>query len=194
MALWSNTDANTSAPKYITNYLNVYQSTANVNLAYGNTTTGAFITNAAVGVFGVDTNEMANTASITNRPAHAGWVLREVGMGGIATISAGATNKSNVGNAFITFTGGGTGNTSANAQIFTNSISNVVTSIVLNSPGLYESAPTGNVAGNANVSITITMGGRVGRVSTETLVAMGSMTGDGGAVANDDVIFKDTAS
>jgi hypothetical protein len=194
MALWSNTDANTSAPKYVTNYLNVYQSTANVNLAYGNTTTGAFITNAAVGVFGVDTSEMANTASIANRPAHAGWVLREVGMGGIATISAGATNKSNVGNAFITFTGGGTGNTSANAQIFVNSISNVVTSIVLNSSGLYESAPTGNVAGNANVSITITMGGRVGRVSTETLVAMGSMTGDGGAVANDDVIFQDTAS
>ena len=194
MALWSNTDANTSAPKYVTNYLNVYQSTANVNLAYGNTTTGAFITNAAVGVFGVDTSEMANTASIANRPAHGGWVLREVGMGGVATISAGATNKSNAGNAFITFTGGGTGNTSANAQIFVNAVSNVVTSIVLNSPGLYESAPTGTVAGNANVSITITMGGRVGRVSTETLVAMGSMTGDGGAVANDDVIFQDTAS
>ena len=194
MALWSNTDANTSAPKYVTNYLNVYQSSANVNLAYGNTTTGAFITGQAVGVFGVDTSEMANTASIANRPAHAGWVLRETGMGGIATISAGATNKSNAGNAFITFTGGGTGNTSANAQIFVNAVSNVVTSIVLNSPGLYESAPTGTVAGNANVSITITMGGRVGRVSTETLVAMGSMTGDGGAIANDDVIFQDTAS
>jgi hypothetical protein len=76
-------------------------------------------------------------------------VLREVGMGGIATISTGATNKSNVGNAYVVFTGGGTGNTSANAQIFTNAVSNVVTSIVLNSPGLYESAPTGTVAGNA---------------------------------------------
>jgi hypothetical protein len=70
----------------------------------------------------------------------------------------------------------------------------VVTSIVLNNAGLYESAPTGTVAGNANVTITITMGGRVGRVTTETLVAMGSMTGDGGAIANDDVIFQDTAS
>jgi hypothetical protein len=109
-------------------------------------------------------------------------------MGGIATISAGATNKSNVGNAFITFTGGGTGNTSANAQIFVNATTNVVTSIVLNDAGLYESAPTGTVAGNANVTITLTMGGRVGRVSVETLVAMGSMTSDGA----DDTIYADS--
>jgi hypothetical protein len=37
-------------------------------------------------------------------------------------------------------------------------------------------------------------GNRVGRVQTEVLVAMGSMTGDGSASANDDVIFQDTAS
>jgi hypothetical protein len=34
------------------------------------------------------------------------------------------------------------------------------------------------------------MGGRVGRVSAETLVAMGSMTSDGA----DDTIYQDTAS
>ena len=38
------------------------------------------------------------------------------------------------------------------------------------------------------------MGGRANRVQTEVLVAMGSMTGDGGAVANDDVTFQDTAA
>ena len=118
MALWSNTDANTAAPKYVTSYLNVSQSSANVNLAYGNTTTSAFITGANVGIFGVDTNEMANTSASNkaSRPAHAGWVLRTAGTGG-----------------------------------------------------------------------------RAGRIKTEVLVAMGSMTGDGGAVANDDVIFQDTA-
>ena len=119
MALWSNTDANTSAPKYVTSYLKVSQSSANVNLAYGNTTTSAFITNANVGIFAVDTNEMANT-SATNKashPAHAGWVLRTAGTGG-----------------------------------------------------------------------------RAGRVTTEVLVAMGSMTGDGSASANDDPIYADTAS
>lgn len=119
MALWSNTDANTSAPKFVTSYLKVSQSSANVNLAYGNTTTSAFITNANVGIFGVDTNEMANTSSSNkaSHPAHAGWVLRTAGTGG-----------------------------------------------------------------------------RAGRVQTEVLVAMGSMTGDGSASANDDPIYADTAA
>ena len=86
MALWSNTDANTSAPKFVTSYLKVSQSSANVNLAYGNTTTSAFITNANVGIFGVDTNEMANTSASNkaSHPAHAGWVLRTAGTGGRA--------------------------------------------------------------------------------------------------------------
>ena len=113
-------------------------------------------------------------------------------MGGVATISAGATNRSNVGNAYITFTGGGTGNTSANAQLFVNATSNVVTTIVLNSAGLYETTPTATVAGNANVTITLTMGGRANRNTMETLVAMGSMTGDGSASANDDTVFADS--
>ena len=118
MSFWSNTDANTSAPKFVTSYLKVSQSSANVNLAYGNTTTSAFITNANVGIFAVDTNEMANTSATNkaSRPAHAGWVLRTAGTGG-----------------------------------------------------------------------------RAGRVQTEVLVAMGSMTGDGTVSANDDVIFQDTA-
>ena len=119
MALWSNTDANTSAPKYVTSYLKVSQSSANVNLAYGNTTTSAFITNANVGIFAVDTNEMANTSASNkaSHPAHAGWVLRTAGTGG-----------------------------------------------------------------------------RAGRVQTEVLVAMGSITGDGSASANDDIIYQDTAA
>jgi len=119
MALWSNTDANTSAPKYVTSYLKVSQSSANVNLAYGNTTTSAFITGANVGIFAVDTNEMANTSASnkSSHPAHSGWVLRTAGTGG-----------------------------------------------------------------------------RAGRVQTEVLVAMGSITGDGSASANDDTIYADTAS
>ena len=192
MALWSNTDANTSAPKYVTNYLNVPQSSANVNLAYGNTTTGAFFTGAAVGVFGVDSTEQGLASNQAEHAAHAGWVLRKAGMGGIATISAGATNRSNVGNAYVVFAGGGTGNTAANAQIFVNATTNVVTSIVLNSVGLYENTPTATVTGNANVTITLTMGGRANRNTMETLVAMGSMTGDGSASANDDTIYADS--
>ena len=190
MALWSNTDANTSVPKFAPSLVKVGNSQNNSNLLYGNTTTGAFITGTAVGVFGVDATEQGLASNQPEHSAHAGWVLRKTGMGGVATISAGATNRSNVGNAYITFTGGGTGNTSANAQLFVNATSNVVTTIVLNSAGLYETTPTATVAGNANVTITLTMGGRVGRVSAETLVAMGSMTSDGA----DDTIYQDTAS
>jgi hypothetical protein len=42
----------------------------------------------------------------------------------------------------------------------------------------YTSTPTATIAG-ANASLTVVMGGRAGRVLTETLVAMGSMHGDG---------------
>jgi len=40
----------------------------------------------------------------------------------------------------------------------------------------------GRTANSGNASFTITMGGRANRVTTETIVAMGSMTGDGGNV------------
>lgn len=118
MALWSNTDANTSAPKF-GQITPAFGSSANGLQLYANTQSSAFITGSNVGIFGVDTSEMANTSanSVASRPAHAGWVLRTAG--------------------------------------------------------------TGN---------------RNGRVRTEVLVAMGSMTGDGSATANDDVIFQDTAS
>jgi hypothetical protein len=41
------------------------------------------------------------------------------------------------------------------------------------------------------VLLTTGSGGRANRKHVETLVAMGSMTGDGGAIANDDVTFAD---
>ena len=118
MALWSNTDANTSAPKF-GQITPAFGASANGLQLYANTQTSAFVTGANVGIFGVDTSEMANTSanSVASRPAHAGWVLRTAG--------------------------------------------------------------TGN---------------RNGRVQTEVLVAMGSMTGDGSATANDDPVFQDTAS
>ena len=191
MSLWSNTDANTSVPKFAPSRVNLTNTQANSNLLYGNTSTGVFNANSAIGVFGVDSTEQTSANNTANHAQHAGWVLRRTGMGGIATISAGATNKSNVGNAYITFTGGGTGNTSANAQLFVNATSNVVTTIVLNNAGMYETTPSATVSGNANVTITLTMGGRANRNTVETLVAMGSMTGDGSASANDDTIYAD---
>jgi len=113
MALWSNTDANTSVPKFAPSTVNLENTQDNSNLMYGNTTADAFVTGETIGVFGVDTDEQA--ASANNAGGHAGWILRTEGSGG-----------------------------------------------------------------------------RAGRVHVETLVAMGSMTGDGSASANDDVIFPDS--
>ena len=185
MPLWSNTDANTSAPKFATLQLHMSTTQNNLNLAYGNTSISAFIKNEEDGIFGYDTNEQQNAASnsvatlTSGHPGHSGWVLRKVGTGPIATITVNTGSTSNVGNAYITFADGSTGNTPANAQIFVNTVSNVVQSVVLNSGGSYAFTPTAAVSGNANVSFTITMGGRANRVQTETLVAIASITGDG---------------
>lgn len=80
MALWSNTDANTSAPKFApAGGLGV---SANGFTLFSNTTQDVFVSGAAIGVFGVDTNEQQATAN--NAGGHAGWVLRKVGSGGRA--------------------------------------------------------------------------------------------------------------
>ena len=113
MALWSNTDANTSAPVFaVASGLGV---SANGLVLYANTLADAFVTGLNVGVFGVDTTEIGLANNITQKAAHAGWVLRTEGSGG-----------------------------------------------------------------------------RAGRIQTEVIVAMGSMTGDGSATANDDPVYADT--
>lgn len=189
MPLWSNTDANTSVPKFAPSLVKLTNTQDNSNLVYANTQISAFITNQENGIFGFDTNEQQNASSNvtttlqSGHPAHAGWILRKVGTGPIATITVNTGSTSNVGNAYITFTGGGTGNTTANAQIFVNTISNVVQSAVtLNNGGSYAFTPTATVSGNANVSFTITMGGRANRVMDETIVALASITSDGDSI------------
>lgn len=78
MSLWSNTDANTSAPKFApAGGLGVAQ---NGDALFGNTTISQFVTGAALGVFGVDAAEQVNAP----KGGHAGWVLRKVGSGGRA--------------------------------------------------------------------------------------------------------------
>lgn len=109
MALWSNTDANTSAPKFAVasgsgfseNGSDAYDSA----LTYGDGAT-------TIQLFGVDTTEQGVAGN--PKGGHAGWVTVKTGSGG-----------------------------------------------------------------------------RAGRVQVETLVAMGSMSGDGTADANDDVTFAD---
>ena len=63
MALWSNTDANTSVPKFAPSLVNLTNTQTNSNLMYANTTASAFITGETIGVFGVDTTEQGVAAN-----------------------------------------------------------------------------------------------------------------------------------
>ena len=168
MSLWGNLDQANNAPKSTdAGGLGV---SANGEVLFGNTQVSAYVTNAALGVFGVDATEQA--LATANKSAHAGWVLRKAGTGPIVEISANTGSYSPDGNVYLTFSGG-----TANAQITTNSVSKLITGVVVNDGGSYFTAPTATAV-NANVSFTITMGGRANRVQTETLVAMGSVSGD----------------
>ena len=192
MSLWGNLDAANNAPKQSATAGyggNTPQVTANAQVYYSNTQNEAFITGSAIGVFGVNAQEQINAEASANTllgvPQHAGWVIRKVNMGPVIAISA---NTGAVGtNTFITFhTGRGRDSqgaltvTDANASISVNA-AGYITAVTLNSGGLYANTPFANVSGS-NASFTITMGGRANRVTTETIVAMGSMTGDGGLV------------
>lgn len=187
MSLWKNTDANTSVPKYAPAYVNLAPTQNNSNTLFGNTQISAIVTRQAVGVFGVDTTEKSNTTGEGQKMAHAGWNLRKAGTGGIAGISATGTGTAWGSTGYLNITGGGVGNTAANVY-YTNTAG--VFAFTINAAGNYVSTPSisGNVQGSgAGLTFSITMGGRANRVSYETLVAMGSMTGD----ASDDTILPE---
>lgn len=79
MPLFTATDANTGAPKWaVAGGLGVAN---NGHDLYANSTTSAFVTGAAVGVFGVSDAEIALSTNKANKPAHTGWVLIKQGTG-----------------------------------------------------------------------------------------------------------------
>ena len=173
-----------SVPKYAPAYVKIAPTQDNSNTLFGNTQISATITNQAVGVFGIDTTEKANNTAEGRKSAHAGWNLRKAGTGGIVSITAvGGTGYAASG--FLTITGGGVGNTAANVA-FANTPNGVYT-CTINNPGSYSSTPTVTGPSGTGAVFTVTMGGRANRVSYETLVAMGSMTGD----ASDDAILPE---
>ena len=186
MSLWGNVDASNNAPNFsgLTGY---DTSTTGESLAnsqpssvFGNTYISATRTDVEFGVFGIDATE---EGLITDgQPTHAGWVARTKGAGPITSVTA---NAGAVGiNATMTITSGGVNNTPATVIVRTNA-AGWITSVDVTNGGLYTSTPTLNSMSNA--VFTITMGGRAGRTTFETLVAMGSMTGD----ASDDAIAPD---
>jgi len=199
MSLWGNLDASNNAPKQTSTAGyggNTPQVTANGQVYFANTKIDAFMAKAAIGVFGVDATEQNGASTLTfGHPQHAGWVLRKVGTGPIDSITVNAAAVAV--NSYITFTGGsgnaGSGATAANARVYVNTTGHIVNVSVL-SGGVYANTPilpnvytsltyvqntaAISTSSYSNAVFTIVMGGRANRVTTETLVAMGSMTGD----------------
>lgn len=178
-------------------YGNTAGSRANVDVQmFNNATPGAFMTNVAVGVFGVSATEQSNN-NLNNsreRGAHAGWNIRRSGTGPLASITlTGATasgyNNADIitvksqqagGNATVTFTTNSTGGnlvftiTNPGAGFIGNGTAGNVT--ITTSNVFITNATGGTATGNATVTyIVATAGGRAGRVHYETLVAMGSL-------------------
>ena len=190
MSLWGNKDYDTGNNKP------VYANTSN---AYSNSTINgtAANTNAYYGIVaGVSPGEMANTTSSADAPQHSGWVSLKIGTGPVASIRvSGGTGINAPGYLLLTdgsVLGQGTGAnisfTTANAQNTLQSFSSNSTlntygtfTIVDGGSGFSEASGITVRTNGANTSLgtfTITLGGRGGRVQTETLVAMGSITFD----------------
>jgi hypothetical protein len=147
-------------------------------------------------VSGVSATELDATQGAANHPQHAGWVSLKVGTGPIKAISeTGGSGINAAGYLIITDTsplGSGTGAnisfTIANSQnslqsYSTNSALNTISTLtIVNGGSGYSNASQITVRTNgANTSLptfTIELGGRGGRYTAETLVAMGSITFD----------------
>lgn len=187
MSLWGNLDAANNAPKQgdTSGYGGFTTAvSANTQKYYANTQIDGFINDATVGVFGVDTTEqtLTRTNDSTHRAAHAGWVIKKSGTGPVLRVTA---NAGAVGaNATLRLTGGGVSNTPATVVVSVNA-AGYITSATVTGGGQYVSTPSANTMSNA--VFTITMGGRANRIQTETIVAMGSMRGDG----SDDTFYPD---
>ncbi len=189
MSLWGNLDAANNAPvsSAMAGYGgNTPQVTANAEVYYANTKLGSFSDNQAIGIFGVTAAEQANSSTVasTGVPTHAGWVTRRVGMGPVSTITANAGCVA-VNSTITIVANSGFGNTGSNgrstiipvvATISVNTAGYISTITIVN-PGLYANTPILR-PNTGNAVFTVSMGGRANRISTETLVAMGSMTGD----------------
>jgi hypothetical protein len=218
MSLWGNLDASNNAPIFwdaggytpnVSANASVTANAANGQFAgiFGNTTIGFWREGVATGIFGVDSTEASSllTTGDGRTVTHAGWVERIAFTGPVLSIAVNAAAVTV--NSFITFNGGSsgaeagmTGNVAANARIFVNTAGYIV-NVQISSGGSYANTPRVenlfHAANNAlitpsysNAVFTLTMGGRANRVMQETLVAMGSMTGD--ATAAEDGNYPDS--
>jgi len=159
--------------------------TANGEVMFGNVTSDSFITGKSVGVFGVSAAETANAAAAG--VTHAGWVKLTQGTGPVLSITVTANGTSGYTNGAVTISAGGPGGNAAATQV-TNGSGQITAVNVTNGGSGFITAPTVTPNGaGSGATLTAVVGGRANRKNWETLVAMGSISGD----ASDDTTLPD---
>jgi hypothetical protein len=186
MSLWKNIDhVSGNGKPLFANTCNLWSSST----THGATANGIGVYGS---VYGVSVTEAPRQKGVV----HPGWVSQKVHTGGIARIDivSGGTGINVASDLLFTDTSAvpGTGATATfaianvrnTAQAFsTNSAWNVINSITITRGGTGYSNNTtltarANVANSTPATFAITLGGRAGRIQYETLVAMGSISGD----------------
>jgi hypothetical protein len=122
MSQWKNTDAAGNSVNYAAAQFGKTPNTGNQTALFGNTTVGAFVNGAAVGVFGVDTTEMS------------------VGGGAVIAITITDPGSGYTANGTVTISGGGGADATANAQA--NSSGRIAAVNITAGGSSYESDPT----------------------------------------------------
>lgn len=210
MSLWSNTDANTSAPKYaVAGGLGV---SGNGDALYANTTIGEFKAGVALGVFGVAANEKQGTGNVESlliTSEGSGFTARPtLAITGANTVQAVATANGKIVGSTITAAGtgyavneflnvtAGTG-TAGNLKVSAVDANGNVTAVTTQVAGAYTVLPTitnnpftsnTSVAGvgfRANLSIgvgstTVTTVGE--QYGTDVVITVGGAGGVGAVV------------
>ena len=170
--LWGKTRNAANTPKFSA-------AAATLNVAYtalyANVTPNALRSKQVVGTFAANTVDMANT-SATNKGAHAGWTLVKRGTGDIATVAINARGGGYANGDLVTFANG---TATATAVLTANATGNVTAVTLLTTGGGWVNTTMVNTAittsGGTGATFTITLGGRAGRIMTETLVAAKSI-------------------
>lgn len=175
MSLWTTADTAAGAPKFAAFAgLGV---AANGQILFDNVITGTFKTGVSLSVQGV---QAANTGGGNTHAnvTHAGWVAQTLGTGYVQSVAVtnGGTGYT-PGPGFITFSTVGSAGVAANATYQVNAAGSIANVTINNVGNTYNVAVTANAnaAYTTQATLVVTMGGRVGRRSYETLVASGNI-------------------
>lgn len=196
--LWGNNDYPSGNQKPV--FANTSNTTSNSSINGTKANTDKFYGIVA----GVSVGETERSNSTPQHPVHAGWVSLKIGTGPVSAVAITSRGAGINADGFIVVTdtatdstangyGVGTGanisftiaNTQNTLQTFsTNSAWNGIgTLTVVNGGSGYSNVSkltyaVSNAANTTQPVLSITLGGRAGRIQTETLVAMGSITLD----------------